>query len=76
MRLLDTRVAGDITGGHPVAAGGQVDLQVTGVGGVPATNVAAVVLNVTAAGALAPGFVTVWPTLEVMLWATVGAELT
>lgn len=63
-RLLDTRVAGDITGGHPVAPGGQVDLQVTGIGGVPATNVAAVVLNVTAAAALAPGFVTVWPTMQ------------
>jgi hypothetical protein len=29
---------------------------------VPATGVSAVVLNVTAAQALAPGFVTVWPT--------------
>ena len=63
-RLLDTRVVGGITGGQPVAPGGQVDLQVTGAGGVPATNVAAVVLNVTAAGALAPGFVTVWPTSQ------------
>ena len=63
-RLLDTRVADDITAGRPVAAGGDVDLQVTGRGGVPATNVTAVVLNVTAANALAPGFVTVWPTSQ------------
>ena len=63
-RLLDTRVAGDITAGLPVASAGHVDLQVTGRGGVPATNVAAVVLNVTAANAIAPGFVTVWPTSQ------------
>ncbi|TPW16527.1 MAG: hypothetical protein FD127_52 [Acidimicrobiaceae bacterium] len=64
-RLLDTRISSDITGGAPVAAGGGIDLQVSGRGGVPASNVSAVVLNVTAAEALAPGFVTVWPTLQV-----------
>lgn len=63
-RLLDSRVAADVTAGLPVASGGHVDLQVTGRGGVPATNVAAVVLNVTAANAIAPGFVTVWPTSQ------------
>jgi hypothetical protein len=63
-RLLDTRNATDITGGQALAAGGGIDLQVAGRGGVPSSNVAAVVLNVTAAGALAPGFVTVWPTLQ------------
>ncbi len=44
-----------------IGAGGSVDVQVGGVGDVPA-NAAAVVLNVTATGSLAPGFVTVWPT--------------
>jgi hypothetical protein len=60
-RLLDTRVAGDLTGGSPVAANGTLDLQVSGRGGVPLSNVAAVVVNVTVAGATGPGFVTVWP---------------
>jgi hypothetical protein len=44
-----------------VPANGSLDLSVAGFGGVPATGVSAVVLNVTAADALAPGFVTVWP---------------
>jgi hypothetical protein len=60
-RLLDTRKATDITGGFAVPAGGGIDVQVTGRGGVPASGVTAVVLNVTAAEALAAGFVTVWP---------------
>jgi hypothetical protein len=62
-RLLDTR---DGTGA-PVGAvggGGQVDLQVTGRGGVPATGVSAVVLNVTVTEPTAAGFVTVWPAGE------------
>lgn len=63
-RLLDTREAADITVGHPVPAGGGIDLQVTGRGGVPASNVTAVVLNVTAANSFAPGFVTIWPATE------------
>ena len=36
----------------------------TGVGGVPATGVTAVVLNVTAVGASAGTYVTAWPTGE------------
>ncbi len=60
-RLLDTRIATDITGGAALVAGQGIDVQVAGRGGVPATGVAAVVLNVTAAQATAPGFVTVWP---------------
>ncbi|NMM25399.1 MAG: hypothetical protein HHJ11_18335 [Phycicoccus sp.] len=58
-RLLDTR-----TGvGAPkvaVAASGTVHLQVTGRGGVPASGVSAVVLNVTVTAPTAPGFVTVY----------------
>ena len=61
-RLLDTRVASDITNGAPVVPASSVDLQVTGRSGVPSTNVSAVVLNVTAAQSTAPGYVTVWPT--------------
>ena len=55
-RILDTR------GSAKPAAGETVDLQVTGAGGVPASGVGAVVMNVTATRASAPGFVTVWPT--------------
>jgi SpoIID/LytB domain protein len=56
-RLLDTR-----SGGGPVVglAAGRA-LTVAGAGGVPATGVRAVVLNVTATGATGPGFVTVYP---------------
>ena len=47
-------------GGNP-AAGATVALQVLGREGVPASDVSAVVLNVTATEATAAGFVTVWP---------------
>jgi hypothetical protein len=63
-RVLDTRTG---TGGVPVAKvgpGGSVGLTVTGVGGVPSSGVSAVVLNVTAVGASAHTFVTVWPSGE------------
>jgi uncharacterized protein (DUF1501 family) len=62
-RLLDTR--------HGLGAprerlrGGRViDLQVTNRGGVPATGTTAVVLNVTAVGPSATGYLTVWPAGE------------
>ncbi len=54
-RLLDTRAGG------PVGPGGTVDLKVTGVGGVPASGVTAVALNVTVTEPTSPGFVTVYP---------------
>lgn len=59
-RLLDTR---DGTGGTfgQVAGGSSIDLTVTGRGGVPATGVSAVVLNVTAVSPNVPSHVTVWP---------------
>jgi hypothetical protein len=58
-RLLDTRFG---TGAPqaPVAAGATVHLQVTGRGGVPASGVAAVALNVTVTSPLSAGFVTVY----------------
>lgn len=60
-RVLDTR-----TGlGAPkavVAPRDSVVLQATGAGGVPATGVTAVVLNVTLTAATGPGFVQVYPT--------------
>ena len=59
-RILDTR---DGTGAPAgvVGAGGQIDLQIAGVGSVPATGIAAVVLNVTATEAVQAGYVSVYP---------------
>ena len=58
-RLLDTRTG---TGAPKarVATRATVTLQVTGQGGVPASGVSAVVLNVTAVAPTRPGFVTVY----------------
>jgi alpha-tubulin suppressor-like RCC1 family protein len=61
-RVLDTR---DGTGGVPARAvgpGGTVSVKMNGQAGLPATGVAAVVLNVTVTGATAPSYLTVWPT--------------
>jgi hypothetical protein len=55
-RILDTRT------GPPVGAGQSIDVQVTGVGGVPATGVAAAILNVTVTQPTASGYLTVYPT--------------
>ncbi|WP_441250550.1 hypothetical protein [Kitasatospora sp. McL0602] len=59
-RLLDTRNG---TGAAKAPAGqqGTVTLQVAGAGGVPATGVTAVVLNVTATNPSTGGYVTVYP---------------
>ena len=57
-RILDTRNG---TGGATtLKANGQLELQVGGQAGVPATA-GAVVMNVTATNPVGPGFVTVWP---------------
>ena len=60
-RVLDTRTG---TGGDfrsPVMAGGTISATVTGVGGVPATGVSAVVLNTTVSQPTAQSFLTVFP---------------
>ena len=59
-RILDSR---DGTGGFatPWPANTTRDLKVTGVGGVPATGVGSVVLNVTVTGGTAPSHLTAWP---------------
>ena len=54
-RILDSRTAN-----QPVTAGAAKDVQVKGVGGVPATATA-VVANVTATGATNDSFLTAWP---------------
>lgn len=62
-RLLDTRSGLGAPAG-PLGPQGQLDLAVTGVGGVPANGVGAVVLTVTATEPTDPSYVTVWPTGE------------
>ena len=59
-RLLDTRNG---TGGINSALGSRTteELQVLGRGGVPDSNVDAVVVNITAVNATRTGYVTVWP---------------
>ena len=64
-RLLETRadgstVDGQFHTGSKVAAGGEIALQVTGRGGVPA-NASAVVLNVTVTDPEGAGFLTAYP---------------
>ena len=58
-RVLDTRSGVGAPG--PVAAGAAASVQVTGRGGVPASGVSAVVLNVTVTAPAGPGYVTVFP---------------
>ena len=62
-RVLDTRDGNGAPVGK-VAPAGSIDLQVTGRGGVPATGVSAVTLNVTVTEPSAGGFLTAWPTGE------------
>lgn len=64
-RLHDSRrsaptIDGLGAGGGPVRARASVDVQVTGRAGVPASGVGAVLVNVTAVGPPAEGFVTAW----------------
>jgi len=59
-RLLDTR-AGLGAPMAPVAPSGTVHLAVLSHGGVPASGVSAVVLNVTATGPTAAGYITAYP---------------
>ncbi len=63
-RLLDTRDGTGQGAAGIVPANGTIRLQVTGHAGVPASDVVAVVMNVTATGPSGPGFVTVWPATE------------
>jgi hypothetical protein len=60
-RLLDTRPGGQIgyIGAKPTA-GQTLEVQIAGQGGLPASGVRAVALNVTMTDATSPGFVTVW----------------
>ena len=63
VRIVDTRDGTGVAGQHagPLGAGQVTQFVVTGVGGVPATGVGAVVLNITATEAAGPGYITVYP---------------
>lgn len=61
-RLLDTRDGTGAGSAAPIGGNGVLDLQVAGRGGVPATGVGAVILNVTAVSPSGSGFLTVYPT--------------
>jgi PQQ-like domain len=63
-RITDTRAgSGQPNAGMTLGPGGQLDIQVTGAGGVPGpTGAAAAILNVTATHTTASSFLTVWPT--------------
>lgn len=61
-RVLDTRDGvgrGGVVG--PLGPGQGIDVAVTGVGGVPASGVTAVALNVTVDQPTSAGFITTWP---------------
>lgn len=62
-RILDTRDGTGVAAHHtgPLGAGQVVELDVTGVAGIPDTGAGAVVLNVTVAEAAHDGWVTVYP---------------
>ncbi|MFL6098601.1 MAG: hypothetical protein ACJ71T_01450 [Actinomycetales bacterium] len=60
-RILDTRIHVGQATNTPVAKGSTLTLQVTGRGGVPVTDVAAVALNVTVVAPASGGYVTVYP---------------
>jgi len=62
-RILDTRPGTEQVGysGAKPSPGSTLDLQITGVQGIPTSGVAAVVLNLTATDATGQGFVTAFP---------------
>ena len=55
-RILDTRL-----GGSPLGANATLTIPILGQGGVPATSVSAVVLNVTVTNTTAPSYLIVFP---------------
>jgi alpha-tubulin suppressor-like RCC1 family protein len=59
-RVLDTRTGAGTGAAAAVKGGGAVSVTVTGQGGVPASGVSAVVLNVTVTGPSAEGYLTAY----------------
>ena len=70
-RVADTRRgSGEPNAGATLRAGATLTVRVAGAGGVPAVGAAAVVLNVTAVGASAASFLTVYPSTAPRPWAS------
>jgi hypothetical protein len=69
-RILDTRIALGVPGIVPVGSGRTIDVQVAGVGPVPADAVG-VVLNITGTESTHRTYVTAWPTGSVQPTASV-----
>jgi hypothetical protein len=61
VRILDTRTGTGTGTAAPVAAGGTLTLPITSIGGVPAADISAVVMNVTVTRATKGGNLTVYP---------------
>jgi len=60
-RITDTRSGSGLpNAGSKLGAGGSLDIQVTGAGGVPSTGVSAAILNVTVTNTTAASFLTAW----------------
>ncbi|HJV08532.1 MAG TPA: hypothetical protein VJ653_02600 [Acidimicrobiales bacterium] len=59
-RILDTR-SGEGGFNQPVGPGGAIDVQITGRGGVPASGVSAIAMNVTVTQPTGGGYLTVAP---------------
>ncbi|MDQ5958280.1 MAG: hypothetical protein QG562_98, partial [Patescibacteria group bacterium] len=59
-RILDTREGNGATKA-PLNSGQTISVQITGKGGVPASNVRAVVMNVTAVDPTSTGHARIWP---------------
>ncbi len=59
-RILDTRTGNGVDRPGKIGPDGQIDLVVVGRGGVPATGIDAVALNVTVAAPTERSFITVW----------------
>lgn len=60
-RILDTRNGTGAPAAAKIGPGQTLDLQVTGVGGVPNVGVNAVAVNITATQPTASGWITAWP---------------
>lgn len=60
-RILDTRDGTGVGVAGAVAANGTVNLKIFGAGGIPTSNVSAVVMNVTEVAPTAAGNITVYP---------------
>jgi hypothetical protein len=70
-RVLDTRLGIGVGGAtSPVGPDGTIDVQIAGIGPVPA-NAVGIVLNLTANAATEPGYVTAWPSGEARPTASV-----